>query len=102
MSDFNSTNVQLLARIVPRPGCETQVAEAFRELVPTVLQEPGCIFYRAHESSQAPGTIVMYETWASQEALDAHAAGSNFLALTARLDGLLAEPIALEMLRRIS
>jgi quinol monooxygenase YgiN len=66
-----------------------------------VLKEPGCLVYTAHDSRERPGTIVMYEVWDSQAALDVHAAGANFAALAVSFDELLGEPLAIEHLRKI-
>jgi quinol monooxygenase YgiN len=92
--------IQIIAHLVPRPGQEKALADAVAILVPAVLQEPGCLEYAAHESMDHPGTIVMYEVWADKAALDTHAAGPNLGALVARFDELLGEPLKLEALRR--
>jgi quinol monooxygenase YgiN len=97
-----SDHVHLIARLVPRQGQETALAQAVAAIVPAVLGEPGCLAYTAHESRERAGTIVMVESWESQAALDAHADGVNFRALAARFDELLAEPLAIEALRRIT
>jgi quinol monooxygenase YgiN len=97
-----SEHVHLIARLVPREGREAALAQAIAEIVPPVREEPGCLVYAAHESRERPGTIVMIETWESQAALDAHAAGANFCALAARFDDFLGEPLAIETLRPIA
>jgi quinol monooxygenase YgiN len=63
--------------------------------------EAGCLLYDAHESRDAPGVIVMVEAWSDQAALDAHAEAVAFTKLAARFDELLAQPPAIERLRRI-
>ncbi|MBB3692441.1 antibiotic biosynthesis monooxygenase [Sphingomonas sp. BK580] len=50
---------------------------------------------------EGAGVIVMVEAWADQAALDAHARAAAFTSLAARFDELLAEPSAIERLRRI-
>lgn len=97
-----SQQLQLIARLVPREGREAALAQAVAAIVPAVLREPGCLVYTAHDSRERPGTIVMYEVWESQAALDVHAAGPNFGTLAARFDELLGEPLAIEHLRKIA
>lgn len=97
----DDTQVHLIARLVPRAGQEEALAKAMATIVPQVLLEPGCIAYAAHESIEAPGTIVMVETWASQAALDTHNTAPALSWLIPQLGDLLAEPISLEFLRRL-
>ncbi|WP_075219602.1 putative quinol monooxygenase [Acuticoccus yangtzensis] len=92
----------LVAHLVAKPGQEAALREAVTALVPQVRREQGCLGYTAHVSREAPGTIVMYEVWADQAALDVHAAAPALSALAARFDALLAEPLRLEPLRRIA
>jgi quinol monooxygenase YgiN len=98
---MTDTTIHLLAHLVPQPGQEAALAEALRAMIPSVLTEPGCIAYAAHESLETPGVIVMIEAWADQAALDAHAALLGSSEAGAKLGALLAQPPALERLRRI-
>jgi quinol monooxygenase YgiN len=97
-----SEHVHLIARLVPRVGQALALAQAMASITPAVRGEPDCLAYTAHESREQPGTIVMYEVWESQAALDVHADGPNFRALAARFDELLGEPLAIELLHRIA
>lgn len=99
MTDKNQ--IQLIAHLVPRQGKEQELADALLAIVPDVLQEPGCLLYAPHVSRDNPGTIVMYEVWQDQAALDVHASGPNLGKLAARFDELLAEPLRLEALQRL-
>ncbi len=100
--DIQVDEVQLFARLVPRKGQELALRDAITAIVPAVLREPGCRGYTAHLSRTEPGTVVMYEVWKDQAALDAHATGENFTGLQARFDDLLGAPITIETLRRIT
>ncbi len=97
-----SEHVHLIARLIACEGQEAALAQAVAAIVPAVLEEPGCLAYTAHESCERPGTIVMYEIWESQAALDGHAGGASFRALAARFDELLRKPLAIETLRRLA
>lgn len=93
--------VQVVARLVRRPGKAEELATAFQEILTEVRAEPGCLLYDAQESRDAPGVIVMVESWADQAALDAHGRAPALTRLAARFDALLAEPPAIERLWRI-
>jgi quinol monooxygenase YgiN len=102
MTVADKNQVSLVAHLVPRSGQERALALAITSLVPAVLEERGCIAYVAHESRERLGTIVMYEVWEDDAALADHAAGPNFTDFARNLDVLLAEPLKIETLRRIS
>jgi len=95
------TQVQLVAHLVAKPGKEQALIDAMLAIVPAVREEPGCIAYIPHVSRENGATIVMYEVWEDQAALDTHARGQNLSGLAARFDELLAEPLRLEPLRRL-
>ncbi|MCT8002704.1 antibiotic biosynthesis monooxygenase [Sphingomonas sanguinis] len=93
--------VHVIARLVPRPDKAEELAGALLEMLDEVRAEPGCLLYDAHESRDTPGVIVMVEAWADQAALDAHGRAPALTRLAARFDALLAEPPAVERLRRL-
>lgn len=93
--------IELIAHLVARPGREQELIDAVLAIVPAVREEPGCIAYVPHVTRERPGTVVMYEVWADQTALDAHAKAPSLSGLAARFDELLSEPLRLEPLRRL-
>ncbi|WP_321490180.1 putative quinol monooxygenase [uncultured Hyphomonas sp.] len=101
MREQVADSVELVATLVARPGMETALVDAVLGIVPNVRKESGCISYIPHVVKDRPGTIVMYEVWADQASLDAHASGENLESLAAQFDVLLSEPLRLEVLRRI-
>jgi quinol monooxygenase YgiN len=94
--------IQLIAYLHAKPGKEKELISALLAIVPSVLEEPGCIQYTAHVSREDPTVVVMYEVWADQHSLDVHAEGKNLGALAARFDELLAAPLRLEPLQRLN
>lgn len=91
----------LVARLVPKAGQAAALADAVLSIVDDVRQEDGCIAYIPHVAKGGTGEVIMYEVWANQATLDAHAAGPNLGRLVMRFDELLAEPLQLEVLQRI-
>lgn len=102
MTDTPSSEIlRVVAHLVPKPGKASELAETLVAMTPEVVTEPGCISYIVHESRDKPGTIVMYEAWENDAALETHFKAAPFLAFEARLDDLLAEPIKIERLRSL-
>lgn len=74
----------IIAEIKIKPGSEhlQHVINSFKEIIPRVLEEDGCLGYEllidheSHASYQArlKNTVVMLEKWASIKHLDAHLA----------------------------
>ena len=48
------------------------VAEMLRELTPASRQEPGCISYIAHFVEGEPATVLIYEQYKDEAALEHH------------------------------
>ena len=49
-----------------------QVSEILRNLTLASRQEPGCVNYVAHFVDGDAGTVLIYEQYANEEALDHH------------------------------
>ena len=49
-----------------------QVTELLRNLTLASRQEPGCVNYVAHFVDGDPSTVLIYEQYASEEAVDHH------------------------------
>ena len=58
--------------------------------------QPGCLEYSFCADTTRPGTIVVLERWANQDALRAHFAGPHYLAMRGHLgaSGLLGADVA--------
>ena len=91
--------VVVVATIRPSPEHRDEVLAAFRDTIPAVHREPGCILYALHEKSDR---LVMIEQWASSEALAVHANAEALQALNPRLEGKLAERTDVQVLNRCS
>jgi quinol monooxygenase YgiN len=78
--------VHVLAMITCRPGMRARVLELFKQNVPKVHAEKGCIEYEpvvdlagfgAFQMPVGPESFVVVEKWASADALRAHAAAPH-------------------------
>lgn len=77
--------IHVIARIELTPGCRERFLACFRQLVPKVLAEPGCLGYvPAVEVATAlrpdppdENVVTVIETWQSLGDLEAHLAAPH-------------------------
>lgn len=55
-----------------------RVTEILRNLALASRQEPGCVTYVPHHIDGNPETVLIYEQYRDQQALDAHRASPHF------------------------
>jgi quinol monooxygenase YgiN len=72
MSEKQNTIVAALWIAHAKPGKEAEVRELISRVVTPARADAGNIDYEVHEDETHPGTFVVYERWASREALDNH------------------------------
>ena len=70
--------VSFTVRMTFRPDDREEIATILRELAAASRQEPGCISYIPHRVQTDPDTIVIYEQYQDQAALDAHRNSPHF------------------------
>ena len=89
--------VHVLAFITCLPGRRDEVLAAFRENMPAVHAEDGCIEYQPVVDADGfpgllgPDAFVVVEKWRDAAALKAHAAAPHMAAYAARTRPLVAE-----------
>jgi quinol monooxygenase YgiN len=91
----------VIAILKAKPGKEAALREALLGLIPITRQEPGCINYDLHVSTEKPGEFVFHENWESKQHLDDHLARPHLVALAERADELFSEPPHLTLCERI-
>jgi quinol monooxygenase YgiN len=89
--------IHVIATIGTLPGRRDEFLAAFRQLVPTVRAEAGCLEYgptvdlAAPISGQPPirnDVVTVVEKWESVDALQAHLATAHMLAYREKVKGL--------------
>lgn len=55
-----------------------EIAEMLRHLTTASRQEPGCVSYVAHFIEGDPGTVLIYEQYADEAALEHHRTTAHF------------------------
>jgi quinol monooxygenase YgiN len=75
-----------------QPGKRAELLELLRELVDAAAaDEPGTLVYVMHEAADDPDTVVSYELFASEAALEAHKASPVVASVMPRLGPLVAD-----------
>lgn len=91
--------INVIAVITAKPGQREAVLAAFRENIPAVLAEDGCIEYGPAIDAEGFGsfqtkfgddTFVVIEKWRDAAALGAHAKAPHMAAYAARTKELIA------------
>jgi len=90
--------IQLVVEIVTKSGQRDVVLQAFKDNVPTVLAEKGCIEYAAYLDADGSGfsavdhgqdTIFILEKWESVADLKVHAKTPHIVAYQAKVKDLI-------------
>jgi quinol monooxygenase YgiN len=61
-----------------KPGEEETVRSALAELSPASRQEPGNLYYQAHQSPDEPRIFRIFEVYADEDAFKAHGTYPHF------------------------
>jgi (4S)-4-hydroxy-5-phosphonooxypentane-2,3-dione isomerase len=71
--------VVLVARYNVKPGNVEAVLDALRRMVSIVrANEPGCTAFHVNRGKDDPNTLLLYEEYVDQDAVDAHGATPHF------------------------
>ena len=94
--------IHVVAILTAHSGQRQAVLDAFRENMPAVHAEPGCIAYQPAVDAEGVGAFqarvgedafVVIETWASADALRAHAVAPHMVEYGRKTKGLLASRV---------
>jgi quinol monooxygenase YgiN len=91
----------LVATLEAVPGSEGLLLDALSALVLQSRAEPGCIQYDPHVDIADAKTLIVYEIWRNQQALDDHASSSHFQAFLKTAEPMLSAPLDVKVLNRI-
>jgi quinol monooxygenase YgiN len=91
--------IHVIAVVTAKPGKREEVLKHWRQIVPAVRAEQGCIEYGAAvdadpalpvQTKYGPDAFVVVEKWESMDALSAHAVAPHMKAYGAKTKDLLA------------
>lgn len=70
--------ISFTVRMKFRPEDRQRVSDLLATLVAASRREPGCVAYVAHTVEGEPDTVVIYEQYRDEQALEAHRASQHF------------------------
>jgi quinol monooxygenase YgiN len=79
----------VIARVKAKPGKEGELEQALRAAVAPTHEEPGCLRYALHHSTEDSATFLLVERWASMAALEQHRKTPHLKVLFGKLQELL-------------
>lgn len=88
----------MIATFEPSPGQEQRLKEELNAMIAPSLAEAGCLGYRPLVDPNRPGSMVIIEEWAGDEALQLHSTTPHFKHFAEVLDGILVEPFGVTRL----
>jgi quinol monooxygenase YgiN len=84
--------IHVVARHWAKPEHVQAVHAVLTSLIAPSRAEPGCLKYELFQNANDPTDFTFVETFASDAALEAHAAAAYITEIPARLQGLTARP----------
>ena len=95
MTEPASPQVQLVVELTTRPGAQREMREALDRLVDATHQKDrGVVRFEVGLDPDDDTRVLGYEIWASQDALDEHAAKAHTREFLARARELVVDPAA--------
>lgn len=94
--------IHVIAIITAKPGKREEVLNEFSKIIPTVLQEEGCIEYGPTidaenaggiQTALGPDSYAVIEKWSSIETLAAHGKAAHMAEYAAKVKHLLADRV---------
>ncbi len=90
------SELTVIAHITTDPGRTEEFIEVFSGNVMNVHEEPGCLHYTLHRNQAGPEKLVVFERWASAEALEEHLSAPHMGAMRQKAAGMV---VGTEVLR---
>jgi len=94
--------ITLIALVKAKKGMEETVKQELLSLVKPTKSEPGCISYDVHQATDDQSLFLFYENWKTMEDLEKHSEMPHLKAFRQKADRLLAKPIEVTLLEKIS
>lgn len=87
-------NLALLARLVAKPGKETELESFLKGALPLAIDEPDTLKWYALKIDER--TFGIFDTFADEQGIQAHLSGPIAKVLLAKADEYLAQPPVIE------
>ncbi|GIT90477.1 antibiotic biosynthesis monooxygenase [Jannaschia pagri] len=86
------TDLNIFARITPKPEFRSAAIDAVRGIIPATTAEPGCLRFELNVGTGEDPAIYLVERWTDEAALAAHYAMPYTAAVMENYADWLAEP----------
>lgn len=90
-------SIFVFANATPKTEHIDTVEQLLREAATLSRQEPGCLRYDLFKTVQGEVSFQLFEAYADQTALVAHAQSAHFLALKEKVTPCLAKPLSIQI-----
>ncbi|MFC3215714.1 putative quinol monooxygenase [Novosphingobium panipatense] len=90
-----------LAQMRAKPGRSEALGAALQSLVAPSRDEPGCIIYQVHQSTEDPALWMVYEVWQSADDLGDHFTLPHMQAFVASVPELVDGDLDLKSFTRV-
>lgn len=94
--------VTVVARLTARGGMEEELRNELLSLVEPTRSEAGCINYDLHQVIEDRAVFVFHENWQSMAHLEKHRESPHLTAFRGKAGALLAAPMEVILLEKIS
>jgi quinol monooxygenase YgiN len=94
--------IVLLVVFKAKPGKEAALSALLHQMSVLSLAETGCRAYTLHVDADDPTTLVLYEVWDDQAALDAHDQSAHVAHFIGAFPALVAGPMDRKVLVRLT
>jgi quinol monooxygenase YgiN len=64
----------VIAKLQAKSGKAEELEKAFKDFIPKVQSEAGCLIYELHRDHKDPSIFITYEKYMDKDALNNHAA----------------------------
>lgn len=98
----NDENIVLFARLKVKKEAVEQAKKAALAIIEPSRAEKGCLNYDFHQAIDDDSIFVWHETWANQQAVEAHGASEHFKDFSRKIEDLTEQPLQLTFTKMIS
>jgi quinol monooxygenase YgiN len=92
----------IFGRFHARPGNESAVEEALRDVVGPSREETGCLSIQAFRSARDPRLFYIHSRWVDEAAFDHHANLPHTLRFVERVQALIDQPLDVTRARLVA
>jgi quinol monooxygenase YgiN len=98
---MKTTPLTVTARIVAKPGQESQVRDLLLSLLGPSRHDPGCLNYDLHQALEDQGQFLLHENWKNETLLEQHLQTPHVQSALGQLSDLVSQPPRITLWKQI-